>query len=179
MKKAHFYKDLPGWFDFEDVYLEAVLRAPPRSILVELGVYEGASLAFLAVEAWNSKKDLMVVGVDTFEHSKTSEPADAHYMRVRDLFFDQGLPTLLLWGHTQEMVAKFAPKSLEFVFVDADHSEDAVFEDIAAYWERVRSGGWLAGHDIDDGPGVGKAVRRFWGPNWSPCSARCWRGERV
>lgn len=39
--------------------------------------------------------------------------------------------------------------SLDLAFIDADHSEQAVAEDIAAWWPKVKPGGWLGGHDYE------------------------------
>jgi predicted O-methyltransferase YrrM len=51
--------------------------------------------------------------------------------------------------------------SLDFVFVDADHSEGAVADDIARWTSKVREGGLLCGHDYNRKfPGVVKAVDR-------------------
>ncbi|MBL9090228.1 MAG: class I SAM-dependent methyltransferase [Planctomycetaceae bacterium] len=57
--------------------------------------------------------------------------------------------------------------ALDFAFIDADHTYDAVRSDIAAWWPKVRGGGVLAGHDYL-GPrdrrgiwGVAKAVNEF------------------
>ena len=60
-----------------------------------------------------------------------------------------------------EAAAWLEGAQLGFVFIDADHSYDAVKADIAAWRERVRPGGWLTGHDYDPVkfPGVVAAVR--------------------
>lgn len=46
---------------------------------------------------------------------------------------------------------------LDLVFIDADHSYEWVKKDIAAYKPKLKTGGWLTGHDIDF-PGVNRAV---------------------
>lgn len=48
----------------------------------------------------------------------------------------------------------------DFVFIDADHSYEAVKADIAAWRTKVREGGWVTGHDYDltRFPGVVRAV---------------------
>lgn len=50
--------------------------------------------------------------------------------------------------------------SLDWVFIDADHSYEAVKSDIAAWRPKVRRGGWLTGHDYNRElfPGVVRAV---------------------
>jgi predicted O-methyltransferase YrrM len=42
---------------------------------------------------------------------------------------------------------RFAPHAVDFAFIDADHSYDAVKRDIAAWRPRIKPGGILAGHD--------------------------------
>lgn len=48
-------------------------------------------------------------------------------------------------------------RSLDFVFVDADHSYDAVKKDLDAWMSKVRSGGMISGHDYG-----GRGDRRGW-----------------
>lgn len=49
---------------------------------------------------------------------------------------------------------------LDLVFIDADHSYEWVKKDIEAYKPKLKSGGWLTGHDIDF-PGVNRAVNEI------------------
>jgi len=46
-----------------------------------------------------------------------------------------------------EAAACVPTTSLDFVFLDGDHSEPGVAADLAAWAPRVRAGGWLGGHD--------------------------------
>jgi hypothetical protein len=46
----------------------------------------------------------------------------------------------------------FADKSLDFVYIDADHSYGGSRRDILAWALKVRSGGILAGHDYYNNP---------------------------
>ena len=48
-------------------------------------------------------------------------------------------------------VKKFADESLDFVFIDANHSYDYVKEDISEWSKKVRKGGIVAGHDYVNG----------------------------
>jgi predicted O-methyltransferase YrrM len=42
---------------------------------------------------------------------------------------------------------RFADGSLDFVFIDADHSYEAIRDDLTAWWSKIRPGGLLCGHD--------------------------------
>jgi predicted O-methyltransferase YrrM len=48
---------------------------------------------------------------------------------------------------SMEAVKGFAPESLDFVYIDADHSYKSVSEDIKAWSRVVRKGGIISGHD--------------------------------
>jgi predicted O-methyltransferase YrrM len=64
---------------------------------------------------------------------------------------------LVMW--TNEAAALVDDGSLDFVFIDADHSYSAVMQDIAHWRPKVRKGGWIGGHDYNaKWPGVVSAV---------------------
>ena len=54
----------------------------------------------------------------------------------------------------------FVDESVRFVFIDADHSYDAVLSDLKEWWPKLRKGGIFAGHDygVKAWPGVKRAV---------------------
>ena len=70
---------------------------------------------------------------------------------------------------TSEAAANALPNCLDYVYIDAIHSYEAVKKDIALWWPKVRSGGVLGGHDYvlpqKDGrigyAGVVRAVNEF------------------
>jgi hypothetical protein len=56
----------------------------------------------------------------------------------------------------------FEDGSLDAVLIDGDHDYGPVKADIAAWWPKIRSGGYLAGDDVDpDFPGCEKAWQEF------------------
>ena len=65
---------------------------------------------------------------------------------------------------------EFADDSLDFVFIDADHSYRAVKSDIESWWPKMKPGGLLAGHDYIECPsyGVIRAVGEFVAANGLP-----------
>lgn len=69
-------------------------------------------------------------------------------------------------AYSPAVAAEFANDYFDFVFLDGNHSYDAVVADIAAWWPKVKAGGILAGHDYVRNPdknvvGVIPAVREF------------------
>lgn len=62
-----------------------------------------------------------------------------------------------------------ADASLDFVYIDAQHHYEAVREDLALWYPKLRVGGLFAGHDYLDGEvdgdrfGVKRAVDEFAG----------------
>ena len=52
-----------------------------------------------------------------------------------------------LVGASLEMAEAVAERSLDFVFVDADHSFEGVYNDILAWLPKIAVGGWIGGHN--------------------------------
>lgn len=63
--------------------------------------------------------------------------------------------------------AKKIPNNLDFVYIDGNHTYPFVKEDIDLYYPKVKDGGIIAGHDMENGKpsdehdGVTKAVIEF------------------
>ena len=67
---------------------------------------------------------------------------------------------ILIREPSLQAVNRFQNNSLDCVFIDGNHSYEAVKQDLAAWWDKVRVGGTLVGDDyfmVD----VNNAVREF------------------
>jgi hypothetical protein len=62
--------------------------------------------------------------------------------------------------HMETVAAADHVQPLDFVFIDADHSYEAVAADIDAWLPKIRAGGLISGHDYGHSrfPGVKRAV---------------------
>src|SRR4051794_5373755 len=76
----------------------------------------------------------------------------------------------LLWRTTSVAAgARVLPASADFVYIDALHDHDSALEDVTTWYDKVRPGGIIAGHDYVDGTfpegvfGVRSAVDGFFG----------------
>lgn len=184
--------NVPGWFDYSDLYNRVVDEAPRGSWLVEVGVYHGLSLRHLAHAAKAAMKNLTVVGVDWGRGSPEVPKTEAiHPSNVATLascgnLASPMLATLITAGVADDVAlilspsvraAKFVPDgSCYMVFIDADHTRDAVLADIRAWAPKVAPGGVLCGHDYFVFPGVREAVHEVFGPQDRMCrdSNSCW-----
>lgn len=68
---------------------------------------------------------------------------------------------------SEQAAEQFANESLDFVYLDADHSYEAVSRELRIWYAKLRPGGLFAGHDFLDGAlaegdfGVRRAVAEF------------------
>ena len=170
-----------GWFDWEELYDRAVESAPPGSALVELGVFFGCSLAYLARKAKDANKGLRVYGVDTWKGSPEFDGSVwVNDMPINDTgpgfllgscyanLAERGLANdvILIVSDSADAASLFKDEAVHMVFVDAAHDEAGVARDIAAWRSRVKPGGIMAGHDYresDGFPGVKAAVDAAFG----------------
>lgn len=58
---------------------------------------------------------------------------------------------------------QFTDNSVDWIYLDANHSYAAVKEDIKNWWPKIKKGGFLTGHDyvLQDNFGVVQAVNEF------------------
>jgi len=180
----HFWRSVPGWFDFEAVYERAVREAPAGGVLVEVGSWKGQSMAHLAVEAANSGKDLVLYAVDTFRGSKEAvhqqDKVILDHGTVLHEFCRNLLPvlsTVHVLAVPSVLAARvFDAGSVDFVFIDGSHDEVDVRADLSAWWPTLKTGGVMAGHDFYLS-GVANAVYAFVDQMRVPLTntGSCWR----
>ena len=75
--------------------------------------------------------------------------------------------------NTNKAAKLIEDKSLDFIFIDADHHYEHVKNDILTWLPKVKDDGWILGHDIDF-PDVERAVRELL-PNFEHAGVEtCW-----
>lgn len=169
----HFYGAISGWFDFQDIYSEMVAGAPLSAHFVEVGSWYGCSSAYMAVEIVNSGKTVQFDCVDTWLGSaEHTDPASGFYhpelATDPDVIYNAFLANLApvaanvtpVRKSSVEAAATYPDGSLDFVFIDAAHDYENVRADIAAWWPKVKIGGYFGGHDYY-WAGVNQAVNEF------------------
>ncbi|NOZ20548.1 MAG: class I SAM-dependent methyltransferase [Planctomycetes bacterium] len=99
----------------------------------------------------------------------SQEKQDELYQQTVERLKPFGDRVELMRTTSEEAAKAFEDGQLDFVYIDAQHHYEAVKEDIALWYPKVRKGGILCGHDYLDGHvrdcliGVKSAVDEFIG----------------
>lgn len=181
-----FIQDLQGWGEGHPWLIETIGAIRP-SIVVEVGVWKGASTLRMAAELKRLGIDGVVIAVDTWTGS--SELWTTAWFD--DLAFVQGRPTLqakfmtnVLAAELKDYVVPLPLDSLNaadllqrwqinpgMIHLDGGHTYEGVRAELAAWWPGLRSSGALIGDDYHrDGrwPGVRQAFDEFFAAPGSP-----------
>jgi hypothetical protein len=133
---------------------------------VEVGLCHGRYAKIL----YENIPDLQLMGIDAFR------PYGGHGINRKQSTHDSNMITahealkdypnfVMVVGSAHEASKWIANESLDFVFIDSDHSYEAVKQDIADWTPKVRKGGIVSGHDYYNGKynkmGVVQAVDEF------------------
>lgn len=174
------WRTVPGWFDFQDIYREAVAGVAWTPSLtaarfVEIGVAFGRSAIFMAEEIRASRKRIAFDAIDSWL-PEDGTPGDARTIDpLRELAAAcGGMLRAFEWYAAECGVREYinavqedslrASKfyvdgSLDLVFLDSSHRYAETRAEIAAWLPKVRPGGVFAGHDFTPAwPGVVRAV---------------------
>lgn len=161
---------IPGWMSPGELQWLAEQASACRTI-IEVGCYQGRTTRVLgdhvhehgcvySVDPWG--------GYTNDDSTQASWILTPHVPTWEDVFLAwcSNVRDLLNVGRVQCVRATSLgalptlPSIADFVFLDGDHREATVAEEIRRYLPRVKKGGILAGHDYThrDWPGVKLAV---------------------
>lgn len=147
---------------------------------VEVGVYSGASCAFLARQLLERGAKFELYAVDLWDQVNTETDYERQVgTPIWDAFIDrlrrEGLfeHVRVLKSDSAKAAAQFEDGSVDFVFIDANHSYEHVKADIEAWRPKMRLGGLLSGHDYGEPCGVKQAVDELLGERVS-LMGTCW-----
>ena len=138
-------------FNYPEFYAE--MTAQPFHTYVELGVCTGASICFLAKRLLERGHPFKLYGVDLWEIRPNDYQLFLERMRRLDIDFIN-----ILREDSGQAASWFEDKTVDFVFIDANHDYEHVCGDIRSWLPKIRPGGILAGHDYGEPCGVKQAV---------------------
>jgi hypothetical protein len=160
---GRFPTDLQGWHSQHPYLMRAIDEVRPR-IVVEVGVWKGASVVTMAKEMQRLKLDAVVIAIDTWLGSSE------HYLWEKflpDLDFEFGYPRLyhkfaanICNEGLQDYVVPLPLDSIngfqllkarglrpDVLHIDAGHDYQSVMGDLKAWWPQLNAGGVLIGDD--------------------------------
>jgi len=118
--------------------------------ICEIGVKEGENFNRLLVKCVK-----IAVAIDIWsetgvrsenDDSCTNQQLDQQYKNMLNLS-NRDNRVQVIKDYSLNACKKFEDNYFDFVYIDADHTEAAVYTDLRAWYPKVRSGGVLAGHD--------------------------------
>jgi predicted O-methyltransferase YrrM len=152
------YYKIPGWFDFQDIYDFAIDRSSDGAKFLEIGGWFGRSSCYMGERILQSGKKITHYSVDLWNHS--GHEAMGHHETIRkrggtmlaafrSYMEEAGVSHIVnpIQGNSHQVHENFENESLDFIFVDGDHSWEGVKNDIVLWWPKLKPGGVMAGHD--------------------------------
>jgi len=176
------WEDVPGWFCKGDAgFVSDICRSISGGVVVEVGSFAGRSAAVMAPICHANGTELHCVD----NWLLIPDPSRTRRVQLNDMLrramephretnlrraFRRNMKSLGVWHmisphqyDSAEAAAIFPDGSVDFCFIDADHSYAGVLRDITAWWPKVRPGGTIGGHDWHM-RSVRRAVRETFSP---------------
>jgi predicted O-methyltransferase YrrM len=144
---------------------KAVCRAGGTN-LVEVGSYLGASSCFIAEGIRAAGSSARLYCVDTWKNDAMSEGTRDTWEEFRRNTAPYGTAVEAVRKRSVEAAASFG-RPVDFLFVDADHSYEAVRADIEAWFPLLAPGAVAAFHDVLYFEGARRAFHEFVVPRGS------------
>lgn len=156
------------WFNYQKFY--SFISEKKFKTLVEVGVWKGHSISYLARKMKENNTNCRIYAVDLWENTYKWEGND--YLRnqlpiIYDIYNENlkinGVRDLItdIKEISWNAASHFEDGSVDFVFIDADHEYDSVCKDIKAWMPKIRKGGIISGHDYFNPCGVKDAVNEL------------------
>jgi hypothetical protein len=149
----------------------------------ELGVWKGRTFKHLL----NAVSDLHLIGVDLYAPQPDSNgpekwlPGENGHEWDHETYFTElskfceetGGRGAILRMTTTQAASLIDDESLNFIFIDADHSYEGCNRDIHDWSPKVKKGGYIIGHDIDWDE-VNRAIRNNFGDDFHEEADNIW-----
>jgi hypothetical protein len=153
---------------------EVLGRLEGPAMGAEIGVFAGdmseallrrEDVSLLMVDSWEGGGAAYQGDSGDFHAGLSQEQQDAYRKRATDRTAFAETRRKVMAMRSEAAAALVAPKSLDFVFIDADHGYEGCLRDLRAWYPKVKPGGIFSGHDYENTSypkfGVTQAVKEF------------------
>jgi hypothetical protein len=143
--------EFPNWFEGQKYNFEEHLerfKGKPGLKFLQLGVYTGDATVWLCDNILTGDGSLLR-DVDTWQGSDEREHENINFNQVFETYIAKtyGKPRLHHEMTTKEFFTLTKFGKYDFIYIDADHTADAVATDAEYAWELLKKGGILAFDD--------------------------------
>lgn len=151
-----FYKNIYGYFDFENIY-KAIVEAFPKGRFIEIGTWLGKSTCFMAELIKEGNLPIKFYGIDNFKGEINATDQQKIVADEGGLVYNKFLRNMKDAGvidyvtainmDSVQAAALFDNQSFDFIFLDAEHLYDNVKRDLQAWYPKLKRTGIMGGHD--------------------------------
>lgn len=173
---------LPGPWTRQCYVLRSWVEEHDWAVGCEVGVLRGRNLfslldwfpelSMIAVDQWLCLEDTGEPGFETY----VLHDMERYAAFVMKTSLDYGARCRVIRQDSVAAAGLILDVTLDFVFIDACHTEAAVRADIMAWAPKIKSTGYLCGHDRHR-PEVRLVLDELL-PGWEPWPSECWRIPR-
>jgi hypothetical protein len=143
--------------------------------VAELGVFVGmmsrrlldrSDLTLFMIDSWGVDHSIEYIETNDFHAKLSHKQQENYYQQALGVAKIAPNRATIIRSSTKEAASNFADRSLDLVFIDADHSYVGCKADIEVWTPKIKVGGWLSGHDYENNTrdfkfGVTQAVNEY------------------
>ena len=87
-------------------------------------------------------------GYEDALNDMTQEQMDHKFQLVAQRLLPQGI--MMMRETSYKAAAFFKDESIDFLYIDGNHSYSAVLTDLIRWWPKIKRGGYICGDDVED-----------------------------
>jgi hypothetical protein len=130
----------PFFLGFLELIIHVTNQIKPKSKMIEIGSYTGESTSMFAASGFFKEIYAIDCALDgEFKH-KFEE------FEINTRLFNN---IKLIKDFSYNVVNDFADESIDFIYIDGNHSFEYVFNEINLYKPKIKKSGIISGHDYN------------------------------
>ena len=164
------FRDVTGEICIEDAkLLYKCAKKYKGGVYVETGSYLGLSATLISAGIGDGKIYCHDLWVDTEDWDKVLEDSipppkvDGIYDKFKANMARNTLNDIVtpVRGDSKKTLHIHKDESVDFCFIDGDHSFEGAYTDMCILWNKLKPGGTMLGHDCVPGDPVDDALKKF------------------
>jgi predicted O-methyltransferase YrrM len=142
----------PNWFELDAVrYFEkhlTHLKDQPNLLFLQLGAYTGDASVWL-VQNILTGKNCKLIDIDTWDSSNEAIYTTFDWNDLKEVYKEKTAFTDIITAHqmTTTEFLKGCTDTFDFIYIDADHTAQMVYDDAIRSWPMLKTNGIMAFDD--------------------------------